>query len=148
MLILVPITLSDAYVLVSGLHRHHKPPQGGLFAVACALDGADEPCGCAIVGRPVARMLNDGWTLEVTRCCVAEGHPGAASMLYAAAWRASKALGYKRLVTYTLQREAGASLRAAGWKCLGNAGGRSWHRESRPRVDKAPTEQKTLWEAA
>ena len=134
MLILVPITLSDAYVLVSGLHRHHKPPQGGLFAVACALDGADEPCGCAIVGRPVARMPNDGWTAEVTRLATG-GERNACSMLYGAARKAARALGHDPVFTYTLPEEGGASLRAAGFRLdKEDAGGSAamWHsREGR-----------------
>ena len=102
--------------------------------------------GVAIVGRPVARMSDNGWTLEVNRCCT-DGSKNACSMLYGAAWRAAKALGYKRLVTYTLPEEGGTSLRAAGWKLLGEAGGGSWNRSSRPRIDTAPTQGKLAWEA-
>ena len=91
-------------------------------------------------------MLQDGWTAEVTRLCALEGHPNACSMLYAAAWRACRALGYRRLITYTLASEHGGSVRAAGWREVGAAGGGSWSKPSRPRVDKAPLEQKTLWE--
>ena len=75
-----------------------------------------------------------------------DGTPHVASKLYAAAWRAVKAMGYVRLITYILDREAGTSAHAAGWRLVGQAGGGSWHREGRPRVDKAPTCQKTLWE--
>lgn len=74
--------------------------------------------GVAIVGRPVSRHLDDGWTLEVNRLCT-DGSRNACSALYAAAWRAARAMGYKRLVTYILESENGASLRAAGWKCVG-----------------------------
>jgi hypothetical protein len=94
----------------------------------------------------VARALDNGWTLEVTRCCT-DSTPHAASMLYAAAWRAAKALGYTRLITYTLISEPGTSLKAAGWKTLYTTDGGSWNCPSRPRVDKAPTVQKHLWEA-
>lgn len=72
---------------------------------------------------------------------------GAASQLYAAAWRAWRGLGGLRLVTYTLPDEGGASLRGAGWRCLGEAGGGSWSRPSRPRVDEHPTQAKLRWEA-
>lgn len=68
-------------------------------------------------------------------------------MLYGAAWRACRALGYRRLVTYTLPAEGGMSLRGAGWRCLGEAGGGSWNRKLRPRVDLHPTERKFRWEA-
>ena len=92
-------------------------------------------------------QLDDGLTLEVTRCCVRDGVPHACSMLYGAAWRAVKAMGFKRLITYTLVEEAGTSLKAAGWKALYDTGGGSWSRPSRPTVDHHPLGQKTLWEA-
>jgi hypothetical protein len=57
-------------------------------------------------------------------------------------------MGFKRLITYTLASETGTSLKASGWKEIGKAGGGSWNKPSRPRVDKAPTRQKTLWEPA
>ena len=97
------------------------------------------------VGRPVSRHLDNGWCLEVTRLCT-DSTPHVASMLYAAAWRAAKALGYKRLITYVLASETGTSVKAAGWKVIGEAGGGSWNVASRPRVQTAPTEKKTLWE--
>ena len=140
---LVPVTLSEAKAFVERHHRHHKAPQGGRFAIGVAKDG--EVVGVVIVGRPVSRMLDDGWTAEVTRCCT-DGTRNAPSMLYRAAWRAARAMGYRRLVTYTLPEEGGASLRAAGWRLIGEAGGGSWHRESRPRVDLHPTQTKLRWE--
>ena len=138
-----PITLREARAFVSRVHRHHKAPQGGLFAVA-ASEG-EEVVGVAIVGRPVARMLNDGWTAEVVRLATT-GARNACSMLYAAAWRAARALGYRRLVTYTLPEEGGASLRASGWRLIGEAGGGTWNRKGRPRVDLHPTQAKFRWE--
>ena len=144
-LALCPTTLREARAFVAAHHRHHKAPQGGLFAVACELDGTI--VGVAVVGRPVARMIADGFTAEVTRLCTTGEH-NACSLLYAAAWRACRALGYRRLVTYTLPEEGGASLRAAGWRCLGECGGGSWSRKDRPRVDTHPTQGKLRWEAA
>lgn len=140
-----PVTLREARVFVGANHRHHEPPQGGLFAIAAATDLG--VVGVVIIGRPVARMLADDFTAEVTRLCT-NGHPNACSMLYAAAWRAARAMGYRRLVTYTLETEPGASLRAAGWRCVGEAGGGSWSRSSRARVDTHPTQGKLRWEAA
>lgn len=100
-----------------------------------------------MVGRPVSRHLDDGLTLEVNRCCT-DGTKNACSALYAASWRAAKALGYRRLITYTMPEEGGASLRGAGWRLLGLRGGGSWNCESRPRVDvPAISGQKSLWEA-
>jgi hypothetical protein len=97
------------------------------------------------VGRPVARHLDDGWTLEVTRLCT-DGTKNACSLLYAAAWRAARAMGYRRIGTYILDTETGTSLTASGWKCLGKAGGGSWSVPSRPRVDKHPTQIKLRYE--
>lgn len=116
-LIAVPMTLGEAKEFVENFHRHNKAPQGGLFAVGVS-DGA-ELIGVAIVGRPVARALDDGTTAEVVRCCVRDKSPkGTCSFLYARCWQAAKALGWKRLMTYTLQSESGASLRGAGWRIV------------------------------
>lgn len=144
---ITPINLDEANAFVSEHHRHHKPVPGAKFCVA-ASDG-DKVVGVAIVGRPVARNSDNGLTLEVNRCCT-DGTKNACSMLYGAAWRAAKALGYLRLITYTLPSEGGASLRASGWKLLGLRGGGNWNVPSRPRVDTAELMQgqKSLWEAA
>lgn len=142
---LVPIDLQDARAFISQHHRHHSPPRGCIL-VAGAAD-AGRVVAVVVVGRPVARQLQDGYTAEVTRLA-SDGTRNACSLLYAAAWRACRALGYRRLVTYTLAEEGGASLRAAGWRCLGEAGGGSWSRENRPRVDRHPTQRKLRWEVA
>lgn len=144
-LVLTPCTVRDAMSFVAQHHRHHGAPNGGLWAVACA--EGEAVVGVAIVAQPLARMLMDGWTAEVIRLCVLEGHRNACSMLYSACWRAARALGWKRLVTYTLPEEGGASLRAAGWKLIGEAGGGTWNRTNRPRVDRHPTQAKLRWEA-
>jgi hypothetical protein len=147
-LYLVPCTLNEANAFVAQHHRHHDPVPGAKFVIAAALSGGPHRIvGVAIVGRPVSRLLDTGWTLEVNRCCT-DGTPNACSMLYRAAWRASIALGYRKLVTYTLPEEGGASLRGAGFKCLGLRGGGSWHRDMRPRFDTAPLQQKFAWELA
>lgn len=114
---IVPCKLREAREFVDNFHRHNKAPHGALFAVG-ASDGSNL-VGVAIVGRPVSRHMDDGQTAEVTRCCVIDGAPrGVPSMLYGTCWRAVRALGYGRLITYTLQVESGASLRGAGWKVL------------------------------
>lgn len=140
---LQPITFQEACAFIRQYHRHHLPPQGWLFGTAVN-DGANV-VGVIMVGRPVGRLLQDGWTAEVTRCCT-DGTPHVASKLYAAAWRMARAGGYRRLITYTLKTEAGVSLTAAGWTLVGEAGGGSWSRKDRPRVDKHPTQKKLLWE--
>ena len=141
---LVPITFPEACAFIREYHRHHAPPQGWKFGIAVAQDET-KIVGVVTVGRPVARYLNDGLTLEVTRLCT-DGTPHACSMLYAAAWRAARALGYKRLITYTLDTEPGTSLIAAGWKAVGQVQGRSWSCQSRPRVDTHPLQDKIRWE--
>ena len=142
MMRITPITLREASAFVEKHHRHHKPPQGALFAIA-ASEG-DQVVGVAIVGRPVARLANDGWTAEVTRLCTI-GNKNACSMLYGASWRAARAMGYRKLITYTLPEEGGASLRGAGWTCRGQAGGGAWSRKDRPRLDTLPTQTKLKW---
>lgn len=116
-LIAVPVTLAEANEFVRSFHRHNKPTCGGRFAVGVS-DG-ERLVGVAICGTPVARLLTDGVTAEVTRCCVLDDAPkGACSFLYACCWRAWRAMGGQRLVTYTLRTESGASLRGAGWKVI------------------------------
>lgn len=144
MLTLQPIDWDEAVEFVSQFHRHHKPPQGWKFGIA--VNDGEKVVGVIIVGRPVARHLDNGQTLEVTRCCT-DGTKNACSMLYSAAWRAAKAMGYQRLITYTLKSELGSSLKAANWKIIGERGGGSWNVPSRKRVDKHPTQLKLLWEA-
>jgi len=142
-LTIVPCTIADAGAFVAQHHRHHRKPTSALFALAVA--HLERIVGVAIVGRPVARNASDGWTAEVTRLCT-DGTRNACSMLLAAAWRAARALGYRRLITYTLPEEGGASLRAAGWRLVGESKGGSWSRSARPRVDRHPTQRKLRWE--
>ena len=127
-----PITIKDARQFVGRHHRHNRPPQGGLFAVAVA-DDAGAIRGVAIIGRPIARKLADGTTCEVTRLCT-DGVANGCSMLYGAAARAAKALGYRRIVTYTLAEEPGISLRAAGWIEDAEVVADNWLRAARMRL--------------
>ena len=141
---IVPITLEEANAFVREHHRHHKPVVGHLFSIGAALDGTI--VGVAIIGRPVARGRDDGVTAEITRLAT-DGTRNACSFLYGASARAAFALGFKRIGTYILASEPGTSLTAAGWRLIGEAGGGSWSRADRPRVDKAPTQAKLLFEA-
>lgn len=143
-LALQPITFEEACEFIRRYHRHHPPSVGWKFGLA--VNDGERVVGVVCVGRPVARHLDNGYTLEVTRCCT-DGTPHACSKLYAAAWRATRCLGYRRLITYTLPSEGGASLRGAGWRVVGETKGGEWNCPSRPRVAKAPTCQKLLWEA-
>lgn len=125
----VPITHKAAKAFVRRLHRHNRHTTGAILCAAVAVDGV--VVGVAIAGRPVARALDDGSTLEITRVCT-DGTRNACSMLYGACRRAGKALGYAPIITYTLPEEGGASLRAAGFEQDGKAGRPSRHWGSRP----------------
>lgn len=139
------IKLSEANAFVEAHHRHHKPVIGHLFSLGAVLDG--NLVGVAIVGRPVARMRDDGETAEVTRLCT-DGTDNACSFLYGAAARAAFALGFKKIGTYILATEKGGSVRGAGWKLIGETKGGSWSRADRMRTDKHPTAPKLLFETS
>lgn len=132
-MVITPITLRDACAFIAEHHRHNRPPRGWKFGVGLMQNGA--LVGVATAGRPVARKLDDGITLEVNRTCT-NGARNANSMLYGAVWRAGKAMGYRRVITYTQHGESGASLRAAGFVLVkhlpANTG---WDVPSRPRSD-------------
>jgi hypothetical protein len=138
----VPLT-KEARAFVRALHRHHSAPAGSVFQVGAA-DG-DDLVGVVIVGRPVARRLDDGLTMEAVRCCT-DGGRNACSFLYGQAWRVCVGLGFLRLVTYSLPAESGSSLRGAGWTQVAITPGRSWSCPSRPRSDKHPLGAKLRWE--
>ena len=106
-----PITLRQAQAFDKEHHRHNDPPCGHKFSIG--LIKSDQLVG--VVGQPIARAFCDGYTAEITRCCVLEGQQNANSKLYAAAIRAARAMGYRRIVTYTLLEESGASLKAVGF---------------------------------
>ena len=142
-LTLTPVSLREANAFVEQHHRHHKSVTGHKFSIGCALDG--QLVGVAIMGRPVSRYLDNGLTLEVNRLCTT-GAKNACSMLYAAAARAARAMGYRKIITYTLETEPGTSLRAAGWTCMGPAGGMRWTGERRPAADLYPPQMKLRYE--
>ena len=140
-----PTTLRKANAFVELHHRHHKPARGCVFCSSVWLNG--EMVGVVIVGRPLARMNDNGLTAEVTRCCT-DGTRNACSKLYGAVARTAREMGFERVITYTLPSEGGASLRAAGWKLeTAMAGGGTWSREGRERTDAHPTELKARWAA-
>jgi hypothetical protein len=138
-----PITRDEGDAFIRLHHRHHDVPVGALWRHGVH-DANGSIVGVAVVGRPVARPLDDGLTMEVTRLAT-DGEPNACSMLYAAARRAAIAKGYRRGITYILASEDGASVRAAGWHFLWQVKGRSWDTPSRPRTDKHPTEDKQAY---
>ena len=141
---LAPITLKAANEFIEEHHRHHKSVVGHKFSISLRSD--DGIVGAVVVGRPVARGLDDGYTAEVTRLCTIDGSPkGSCSMLYGAAARAAKAMGYTSIGTYILESEAGTSLKASGWVRGKDVKGRSWSCKSRPRSDNHPIDNKVYW---
>ena len=166
---IVPVSFRDACGFIAMWHRHHKPPRGDVYRMGVA-DDLGVLHGVAMVGRPVARLYQDGVTLEVNRTST-DGARNANSMLYGAAWRAGRALGYCRLITYThadyqgpvcadpcrhwscmaiREGESGVSLKAACWRIVAQrAPHNGWDRPSRPREDSGAEDiPRTLWEAA
>lgn len=144
-LVIVPCELEEANEFISRHHRHHAPVRGWKWG--CAVSLGEQIVGVAIVGRPNARGLNDGWTVEITRNCT-DGTRNAPSRLYGACIKASFALGYRRVVTYTGKHEPGDSLRAVGFRVVAEVKGRSWDCPSRPRVDRTPLQDKLRWEVS
>lgn len=148
---LKPISLREAARFVAEVHRHHEAPQGAKFAIAAWHANLGEPTerlvGVAMVGRPVSRMLDNGTTAEVIRVAT-DGTRNANSFLYGAAKRAARAMGYIKVITYTVVEESGASLRAVGWHRVGVAGGGHWRRAGRPHAkDTHPLQRKIRWES-
>ncbi|MBW3601007.1 MAG: hypothetical protein KY475_27540 [Planctomycetes bacterium] len=138
------LTWGEARAFIQRHHSHHVPPQGWKFG--CGAEDELGLVGVVVVGRPVSRRLDVGATLEVTRLCTLAGARNAASLLLGAACRAAKALGYRRVVTYTLAEEDGTCCRAAGFTRAANTAGGRWSRRSRRRTDAHPTGAKIRWE--
>lgn len=120
---IIPITYKIAADFVNSYHRHHNASIGCKFCLG--LMNNDTLCGVAICGRPVSRHFDDGFTLEINRVCT-DGTKNACSMLYGACCRVARAMGYQKVITYTLISESGASLKASNFKCEGEAGGTHW----------------------
>ena len=142
------MSIQEANEFVANFHRHSKPTQGGKFAIGACCDGL---LGVAIVGRPIARRLDDGFTAEVLRVCVKPNAPkNTCSFLYGRCWRIWQQMGGMKMITYTLQSESGSSLRGVGWKIMGETGG--WNENkgwtTRPNRDWLPIygQLKFRWE--
>jgi hypothetical protein len=138
-----PITFREACEFINKHHRHHLAPQGMKFALG--ISNGEKLVGVLTAGRPVSRHMDDGYVLEVTRLCVLRSYIHSCSKLYASARRIAREMGYRALVTYTLEDEPGASLRAAGFRLHKISCGGSWNTAKRPRVDKHPTGRKKVW---
>lgn len=149
---LVPVTLREARRFVGEHHRHNLPPRGWKFGVG--LVDEEGLVGVGIASRPVARELDDGFTVEIVRVCVVDDVRNGCSMLYGALCRAAKALGYRVAVTYTLHTESGSSLKAAGFQAVALLGARGADTPGAQRVraqhdlfgeDRRPAVPKIRW---
>ncbi len=140
---LLPIELRDANALVAKWHRHSKPVRGQKFSIAVVTGVV--VCGVAIAGRPMARQLQNGLTIEVLRVCT-NGTRNACSILYGACCRAAAAMGYTLAITYTLASEGGASLRVVGFVKVAETKDRQWECPSRPRAERDLIGDKIRWE--
>jgi hypothetical protein len=135
---IIPLELDEANDLVSRLHRHHKPAVGHRFSIGCVND-AGQIVGAAIVGRPVARLTDYRSVLEVTRL-VTDGTKNACSILYAAAARVAREMGYEKIQTFILDTETGGSLIAAGWNYEGaTSASHTWNNRDGRRTDQPQT---------
>ena len=147
---LVPISIREANKWVLHHHRHHRPPQGALFALGVEENG--QLVGVAIVGRPVGRGSQDGRTVEITRVAT-DGTKNACSFLYGRCRRAARALGYERVLTYTRQDESGISPKAAGFEQTALLPARSWAEEyvnapdGKERFDRSKPAARIRWES-
>lgn len=144
---IVPIFQRAAFEFITKVHRHHIKPVGSIFQIGLYDNNlhSNKMIGVAVVGRPVARNSQDGFTCEVTRMCT-DGSKNACSKLYSTCARIAKEMGYKKIITYILESETGVSLRASGWKFVRSTPGKSWSVPSRERIDKHPLGIKHLYE--
>ena len=142
---IVPVELSEANALVKQWHRHHKEAQGHRFSIGAYDTKRGELVGAAIIGRPVARLVNWRTTVEIVRL-VSDGTKNACSILYAASARVARELGYEKIQTYILDTETGVSLLASGWQCESKSvgGGHGWHSRIGRRDDQ-PENTKQRW---
>lgn len=138
-----PITFKAACDFVTKYHRHHKRPVGHKFSISVVKN--NEIIGVAIVGRPIARRLDNNLTAEITRLCIIEENKNAASFLLGAARKCAFAMGYEKIITYTMPQEGGASLRGAGFIQDGITPGKTWSVKTRKRTDKHPLGEKIRW---
>ena len=136
-----PITFRQASDFINKYHRHHKATVGHTFSIG--LCDAAQLVGCAVCGSPVSSHLDDGVTCEINRLCT-DGTKNACSKLYGACCRIAKEMGYERIITYILESENGASLKASNFVCDGVAGGTHWTGE-RNKGQNIPNEMKTRW---
>lgn len=143
----VPLPFKAAREFVNSYHRHNVAPPAHKFSIG--LKAGNELVGVVIASRPISRHRDDGYTLEINRCCVLPGYKNACSKLIGHAVRAGVEMGYRKFVSYTLVSEPGSSLLASGFTQIGitkdNPNG--WNNPSRPRKKPAryPEGPKNVW---
>lgn len=142
-LTIAPCSNEQAKAYVDEFHRHHGSSVQARFSLA-AVDATGRVRGVVMVGRPVARVLDNGWTLEVNRLAT-DRCENACSALYSAARRVAKEMGYRKLITYIREDEPGTSLRASGWRFEEVIRARSWNMPGRPRTDKTEIIRRGRW---
>jgi len=140
---IAPITLKEANRFVDMFHRHNKHCRGCKFCLGLIHD--NELIGVAIVGRPVARNLDNGENLEVLRVCVKDTAPkGANSKLYARCRRIGQLMGYKKIFTYTLKSESQSTMKAIGAIPECNVTTKGWNRPNRKRIEQPVYKQEKI----
>ena len=142
---IVPLELREANAHIEEYHRHHGRVQGHRFSIG-VVDEKGTLRGCAVIGRPTSG-LDPKRILEVTRLC-SDGTGNVCSMLYSAAARVGKELGYEKIQTYIFHSENGASLKASGWiyERMAHPSGRHRKRSDGKERNTAYVEiPKTLW---
>jgi hypothetical protein len=127
-----PISLKSANNFVSQYHRHNKPVAGHKFSIGLT-DDTGQLIGVGICGRPVARMLDDSKTLEISRVCVIPEHKNANSMIYGRLVKIARLFGFEKIITYSLTTESAATMKAIGAVKENTVKPREWSCPSRQR---------------
>ena len=139
-----PCHREEANRILKAYHRHATRVTGDKNAIKL-VDKDGNTLGVGIAARPVNRIIDDGFSLEITRVCLVDGAPkNACSALYGRLCRAAKASGYKRMYTYTLIHEIGTSIKASGFRFNGMVRGRYWPEMKRKHKEKAPDKKRWL----
>ena len=110
----IPISMAEANDFIVKLHRHSKKVRGCKFCLGALKD--DKLVGILVLGRPVARKLDNRYTAEILRTC-SDGTKNVNSFLYAKKLGTyGELMGGNKIITYTLQKESGVSLNACGFE--------------------------------
>lgn len=145
LLTIKPVSLQESNEFIEQYHNTHKRIYGFKFGVGIVNED-NKLIGVATAGRPVSRHLDDGYTIEITRVCTNHSEKNMSSRLIGALSRASKALGYKKIISYTLVEEEGISFKASNFSPVHTTKAETWNRDKRKRIDKAPIGKKIRWE--